>query len=118
MIRDWLRLRPFTLLENVLRLAAGVVLVIGLSSSIWIWRAQDRSERENAGVQVGDNEVNLSPLENRKQLRDLELYGGKGAVLMEEAKGLLQGKPLARTVAVVSVVTAAGLFVVTLRRPD
>jgi len=48
----------------------------------------------------------------------LELYGGKGSVLMEEAKEMLHGKPLAKTIAVVSVITAAGLFLVTVRRPD
>ena len=37
---------------------------------------------------------------------------------MEEAKGMLHGKSLAKTVAVGSVITAAGLFLVTVRRPD
>jgi hypothetical protein len=116
MIPNWLR--PFALLENALRLSAVVILVVGLASSIFVWRAQDRIERENGGAQAADADVLLSPLDDRKQLRDLELYGGKGSVLMEEAKGLLHGKPLAKTIAVVSVITAAGLFLVTVRQPD
>ncbi len=116
MIPNWLR--SFALLENVLRFSAVVVLVVGLGSSILIWRAQDRIERENGGAQAADPDVLVSPLDDRKQLRDLELYGGKGSVLMEEAKELLHGKPLAKTIAVVSVITAAGLFLVTVRRPD
>jgi hypothetical protein len=116
MIPNWLR--PFALLENALRLSAVVILAAGLAGSVFIWRAQDRVERENGGAQGTDPDALLSPLEDRRQLRDLELYGGKGSVLMEEAKEMLHGKPLAKTIAVVSVITAAGLFLVTVRRPD
>jgi hypothetical protein len=116
MIPNWLR--PFALLENVLRLAAVAVLVAGLASSILIWRAQDRIERENGGAQAADADIIPSPLDDRRQMRDLELYGGKGSVLMEEAKELLHGKPLAKTIAVASVIIAAGLFLVTVRQTD
>ncbi len=116
MIPNWLR--PFAPLENVLRLAAVAVLVAGLASSILIWRAQDRIERENGGAQAADADIIPSPLDDRRQMRDLELYGGKGSVLMEEAKQLLHGKPLAKTIAVASVITAAGLFLVTVRQTD
>jgi hypothetical protein len=116
MIPNWLRL--FALLENVLRLLAVVTLVVGLGASILVWRAQDKIERANGGAEAADPDALLSPLEDRKQLREVELYGGKGVVLMEEAKELLHGKPLAKTIAVVSVVTAAGLLLVTVRRTD
>jgi hypothetical protein len=112
MIPKWLR--SLALLENVLRCSAAVILVVGLASCILIWRAQDRIER----AQAADPDGLLSPLDDRKQLRDLELYGGKGSVLMEEAKGLFHGKPLAKTIAVGSVVTAVGLFLVSVRWPD
>jgi hypothetical protein len=112
------RLRTLALVEKALRCSAAVVLVVGLASSVLIWRAQDRIERQNVGGQAADADVLLSPLEDRKQLRDLELYGGKGSVLMEEAKGLFHGKALAKTIAVVSVITAGGLFLVSLRWPD
>jgi hypothetical protein len=81
---------------------------------VLIWRAQDRIER--GGAQAAD--VISSPLDNRKQLRDLELYGGNWVVLTEQLKGLFHGKPLAKTVAVISVLTAAGLFLITVRSPD
>jgi hypothetical protein len=116
MIPNWLR--SLALLENVLRCSAVVILVVGLAGSILIWRAQDRIERENGGAQAADPDALLSPLDDRKQLRDLELYGGKGSVLMEEAKELFHGKPLAKTIAVGSVITAAGLFLVSVRWPD
>ncbi len=116
MIPNWLR--SLALLENALRLCAAVILAAGLGSSILIWRAQDRIERAKAAPQAGDLDVILSPLDDRKQLQQLEWYGGKSAVLTEEAKAMFHGKPLAKTIAVVSVLTAAGLFLVTVRRSD
>jgi len=111
-------LRSFALLEKVLRWSAVAVLVAGLGVSVLIWRAADRIERETGGAQAADPDALPSPLEDRKQLRELELYGGQGSVLMEQAKGMLHGKSLAKTVAVGSVITAAGLFLITVRRPD
>jgi hypothetical protein len=116
MIPNWLR--SLALLENVLRCCAVVVLVAGMASSILIWRAQDRLERQNGGALAADPDALLSPLEDRRQLRDLELYGGKGSVLVEEAKEMFHGKPLAKTIAIASVITAAGLFLVSVRWPD
>ena len=48
----------------------------------------------------------------------MQLYYGNVGVLMEKADELLHGKPLAKTIAVVSVITAAGLFLVAARFPD
>ena len=113
MIPHWLR--PLGLFENLLRCLAAVILVAGLGSSLLIWRAQDRAERSGANPKGG---LLVSPLDDRRQMRDLEYYGGKPAVMMEEAKGLFQGKPLARTIAIASVVLAAGLVLVSVRRTD
>jgi hypothetical protein len=116
MIPKWLRW--LARLENALRCCAVAILAAGLCGSVLIWRAQDRMERGNAGAQAGDADLLPSPLEDRRQLRDLEYYGGKGSVLLEELKESLHGKALAKTLAVVSVLTAAGLFLVTVRRRD
>jgi hypothetical protein len=53
-----------------------------------------------------------------KHVRDVEIYYGQLGVLLEEADELLHGKPLAKTSAVVSVITATGLFLVAARFPD
>ena len=45
----------------------------------------------------------------------MELYSGKVGVLMEEAEELRHEKPLAKTIAVVSVSTATGLFLLAAR---
>jgi hypothetical protein len=46
------------------------------------------------------------------------MYYGKLGVLTEEAEELLHGKPLAKTIGVVSVLTAAGLFLFAARLGD
>jgi hypothetical protein len=92
-----------------------MVLVAGLGSAVLIWRAQDRIDRENEAAQSADASAPLSPLDSRKQMRDVEMYYGKVGVLEEEAEELLHGKPLAKTIGVISVLTAAGLFLVAAR---
>ena len=79
---------------------------------------QDQVDRENEAAQVADPAAPLSPLDSRRHIRDVELYSGKVGVLVEEAKELLHGKPFAKTIAVASVLTATGLFLVATRLPD
>jgi hypothetical protein len=92
--------------------------MIGLGAAVLIWRAQDRMDRENESALAADAQAPLSPLDSRRHTRDVELYSGKLGVLMEEAKELLHGKPLAKTIAVASVLTATGFFLVATRLPD
>jgi len=93
------------------------VLVVGLGSAGLIWRAQDRIERQDEAAQAANPADPLSPLDSRKHVRDVEIYYGKTGVLVEEAGEMLHGKPLAKTIAVVSVMTATGLFLVAARLP-
>jgi hypothetical protein len=108
----------FAQLRSRLNWLGVVVLVAGLGSAVLIWRAQDRIEREAEAAQSADPAAPLSPLDSRKQVRDVEMYYGKLGVLMEEADELLHGKPLAKTIAVVSVLTATGLFLFAARLGD
>ena len=59
------------------------------------------------------NPLGYDPLDTKKYLRDLEVYGGKANVLAAQFRewfdGLWQGKQLAFTVAVLTVI-AAGAF--------
>jgi len=95
-----------------------VILLVGLDSAVLIWRAQDRIEREEEATQTTDPATPLSPLNYRKHARDVEIYYGQSGVLMEKAEALLHGKPLAKAIAVVSVLTATGLFLVAARWLD
>ena len=105
-------------LRFALNCSGVVLLVVGLGTALLIWRAQDRIDRENDAVQFADAQAPLSPLDSRRHVRDVELYSGQIGVLLEEAKELLHGKPLARIIGLASVLTATGLFLVAARVPD
>jgi hypothetical protein len=105
-------------LRSALNWIGVVILCAGLGGAILDWRAQDRIDRENEAAQIADPDAPLSPLDSRKHVRDVEIYFGKSGVLIEEVEDLFQGKPLAKTIAVVSVITAAGLFIAAARLPD
>jgi hypothetical protein len=94
-----------------------VILVLGLSAAGWVWYDQDRIDRQNEAIQTDESGAPLAPLDSRKHVRDVQLYYGNLGVLMEKAEGLLHGKPLAKTIAVASAMTAAGLFMIASRFP-
>ena len=87
-----------------------VVLLGGYSSAALIWRAQDRLDQQN-----GNYEGPLSALDSRKDSRQIEVFYGKSGLLMEGflewAESLTHGKPLAKTIIVLSSVTAIGCFI-------
>ena len=118
MIPIWLGSMTSARLRLTLNWSGAVLLMVGLGTAVLIWRAQDRIDRENEAAQIADPQAPLSPLDSRRHIRDVELYSGKVGVLMEEAEELLHGKPLARTIALASVLTATGLFLVAARFPD
>jgi hypothetical protein len=99
------------LILHVLGLA---VLLAGYSGAALAWRAQDRIDQENAFLEANDA-AQLSPLDSRKGSRQLEEMYGKAALVaagwMEWAEGLTQGKGLAKTLVVLSSVTAIGCFI-------
>ena len=113
-----MRAISFARLPSTLNWLGVLVLSAGLGSAVLIWRAQDRMDRENEAAQTADPAAPLSPLDSRRQVRDVELYYGKTGVLMEKADELFHGKPLAKSIAVVSVIAAAGLFLVAARLRD
>jgi hypothetical protein len=105
-------------LRSLLSRSGVVVLLVGLSSGVLIWRAQDRREKEVDNAQAANPAAPLPPLDSRRYRRDVEIQYGKIGVLIEEAEELLHGKPLAKTIAVVSVLTATGLFLIAARLPE
>jgi hypothetical protein len=111
----WLHSISFAQLRSALNWVGLAVLLVGLGSAVLIWRAQDRIDRENGAAEYADPSAPLSPLDSRKQVRDVEMYYGKLGVLVEEAEECLHGKPLAKTIGVISVLAAAGLFLAAAR---
>jgi hypothetical protein len=97
-----------------LNLIAAIILLIGLSSAALIY-ATARSE--SIGVlgyeNEGGTEYPIMPDDSKQYLRGLELYGGTANVLADEFRrwfdGLWHGKSLAFTVALITIVLAAGV---------
>lgn len=104
---------------NLLGLA---ILLAGYSAAALVWRAQDRIDQANAGDQTGNDAASLSPLDSRKDTRQLEVYYGKTGLLMEGwtewAESLTHGKPLAKIIIVLSSATAIGCFLAAGRLAD
>jgi hypothetical protein len=117
MIVNWFRSMSLARLRSLFRWSGMVILLVGLSSGVLIWRVQDRLEQEYDAAQAANPATPLPPLDSRRYRRDVEIQYGKIGVLIEEAEELLHGKPLAKTIAVVSVLTATGLFLVAARLP-
>ena len=96
--------------RSPLHRAGVLILMVGMSSAVLIWRHQDRIERENEAVQSADSATPLSPLDSRKHMRDMEIYSGKLGVLMERAGELFQGKALAKIIAFAAILASGSLF--------
>ncbi len=118
MSENWLRSMSLARLRKVLNGCGVVILLVGLGSGLLLWRAQARLERENEAAQALNPDDNLPSLDSRKHVREVEIYYGKSGVLTEEAEELLHGKPLAKMLGIVSVITATGLFLAAARLSD
>ena len=100
-----------------LYLAGIIILLAGLGSAVAVY-----VNTESGNEDVGEYEVvgkNVYPgmhEKSKKYVHDLELYGGKAAVLADEFKrwfeDLWHGRTLAYTIAVLSIITSLSLFAV------
>ena len=101
--------------HTCLDLISAAILLVGLGSAVLIYRT---SENNSSGVlgyeEQGGSVYPTMPEDSKKYLRDLELYGGKTNVLMDELRrgfvGLWQGKLLAFTVACITIFTSFGVL--------
>ena len=86
-----------------LRFVAAVILIGGLAGAIWIYLS----------AAPPDDALAYDPMQSKKYLHDLELYGGKANVLatqlMDWFESLWHGTRLAYTVACAAVLLA-GVF--------
>jgi hypothetical protein len=99
-----------------IKFLSALILVVGLASSGLIyWTAGDPAAPGILGYEEGEGGVYpVQPDDSKKYLRDMEVYGGRANVLMDQLRrwlsGLWQGKSLAYAVAVLSAVAAAGIY--------
>ncbi len=106
----------------LLNLIGVIILLGGLSSAILIYRSAENDSTSILGYEEGSGSVYpVRPEDSKKYLRDMELYGGKANVLVDEFKrwfeGLWHGKSFAFIVGCVSILISLGFFYVANRRP-
>ena len=106
-----------------LNLISAIILLFGLGSAIIIYMTAENTSDSLLGYEVVGGEVYSLPSENSKMyVHDLELYGGKAAVLANEFRnwfvGLWQGKSLAYMVACITIITSFGIFFVANHLPS
>ena len=100
-----------------------IILIVGLSSAILIYRAAGNAQGGVLGYEVG-NDGTIYPIlpdDSKTYLRNLELYGGKFNVVTDKFRrwfvGLWHGKSLAYTVAFLAILISAIVFSVARQLP-
>ena len=101
--------------RTCLNLIGAIILLVGLGTAILIYRTAENESRDVLGYEQGNGSVYpVNPDDSKKYLRDMELYGGKTNVLVDEFRrwfvGLWQGESLAFTVGCISVFISSGIF--------
>ena len=98
-------------------------MLVGLGSAVLIYQsAGDDSDNVLGYEIIGGSAYPIRPEDSRTYRRDLELYGGKAAVIADDFSrwfvGLWHGKSLAFTVAVISIFISLGFFFAANRLPS
>ncbi len=93
---------------------SSVILLAGLSSTVWIYRASERQSGGSSLSEGGNSPYELNPDYSKQYLRELELYGGQANVLAYEIRtwfaALWQGTSLAYMVAGLAILVSLGVF--------
>ncbi len=101
--------------QTWLKLISAIILLVGLGSAVLIYQTAETDLSSALGYDIAGQSVYPIMPENSKMYKhDLELYGGKAAVLADEFRrwfvGLWHGKSLAFTVAFISIFISFGFF--------
>jgi preprotein translocase subunit SecY len=102
-------------LHVFLKLTSAIILLVGLGSAIYIYQTAEDDLSGVLGYEiVGGSVYPVMPQDSKIYRHDLELYGGKAAVLADELSrwiaGLWHGKPFAYTVAFITLIISFGFF--------
>jgi len=101
-------------LQTRLYLTAVIMLLVGLGSAVIIYLSAENNSVSVLGYEVEGGQVNpIYPEDSKLFIHNLELYGGKANVLVNDFRqwftSLWHGKSLAFTVASITVVISAGV---------
>ena len=98
-----------------LNLISAIILLVGLGSAIYIYQTAEDDLGSVLGYEVvGGSAYPIMPQDSKMYRHDLELYGGKAAVLADEFSrwivGLWYGKSLAYTIACITFIISFGFY--------
>jgi hypothetical protein len=104
-------------------LIGAIIILVGLGSSILIYQSAGNDSNGVLGYEIIDGSAYpIRPEDSRMYRRDLELYGGKAAVVVDDFSrwfvGLWHGKSLAFTVAGISIFISFMFFFAATRLPS
>jgi hypothetical protein len=110
-------------LRESLILIGAIIMLLGLGSSILIYQSAKDDSDGVLGYEIIDGSAYpIRPEDSRMYKRDLELYGGKAAVVVDDFSrwfvGLWHGKSLAFTVAGSSIFMSFVFFFAATRLPS
>jgi hypothetical protein len=105
------------LLRKFLYLTSAMILLVGLSSSIWIYRAAMNNATSDSNYEfIGGFMYPAEGGNTKRYVHDLQLYGGNAAVLADDFMrwfaGLWRGESLAYTVGFITVALSLVLFLI------
>jgi len=109
-------------LRKRLILIGVIVLILGFGGAVWIYQMAGDDFSDVLGYEVIDgNAYPIAPEDSRAYRHDVERYGGKAALVVDDFNrwfvGLWHGKSLAFTVAGISIFISLVLFFVAQRLP-
>jgi hypothetical protein len=110
-------------LRESLILIGVIIMLIGLGSAVLIYQYADDDSDSILGYEIiGGSAYPIRPEDSRVYRRDLELYGGKAALVVDDFSrwfaGLWHGKSLAFTVAGISIFISFMFFFAANRLPS
>jgi hypothetical protein len=110
-------------LRKFLYLSSAVILLVGLSSSIWIYRAAMNNATSDSSYEfIGGFVYPAEGGNTKRYVHDLQLYGGNAAVLADEFmrwfNGLWRGESLAYTVGFITAAISLILFLIARSTPS
>jgi hypothetical protein len=110
-------------LGESLILIGAIIMLVGLGSSVLIYRSAGNDSHGILGYEIIDGSAYpIRPEDSRIYNRDLELYGGKAAVVVDDFSrwfvSLWHGKSLAFTVAGISIFISFMFFFAANRLPS
>jgi hypothetical protein len=114
--------RKITNLRESLILIGAIIMLVGLGSAIFIYQSDENDSDSVLGYEIIDGSAYpIRPEDSRVYRRDLELYGGKAAMVVDDFSrwfaGLWHGKSLAFTVAGISIIISFIFFFAAYRLP-